>query len=366
MTGNNVMLSRPTHGGNLVWAAQLAQCAPHELLDFSASINPLGPPESAIAAIQAGLTNLRHYPDPNYTELCQAIAAHHNCSPDWILPGNGAAELLTWAAWDLAQLDYTVLPVPAFSDYGRALQALDTKVLRLSVLNDAQTLNALTPHGRAGLLVNNPHNPTGGVWARSQLETLIERYELVVIDEAFMDFLGPEGEQKHSFLAALTPGEQDKIVVLRSLTKFYSVPGLRLGYAVGHPERLRRWQQRRDPWSVNSLAAAAGVAMLQDAAFAQQTWDWLPEARQHLFEGLNQFAAFTPYPGAANFLLVATTVPTTTLQAKLLQRDRLLIRDCVSFPELGEGYFRVAVRTIAENQRLIEACQQLFVEGIIC
>lgn len=357
------MLSRPTHGGNRLWAAQLAQCVPHELLDFSASINPLGPPEVAIAAIQAGLADLCHYPDPNYTELRQAIATHHGLEPDWILPGNGAAELLTWAAEDLAQLDYTVLPVPAFSDYSRALQALDAKVRRVSVLDNRQALHTLMPHGRVGLLLNNPHNPTGQSWLRSQLVDLIERYELVVIDEAFMDFLGPAEEQQRSWLPELGQERYEKMVVLRSLTKFYSLPGLRLGYAVGHPDRLRRWQKRRDPWSVNSLAATAGVAILQDSAFAQQTWGWLPDARKQLFEGLNRCAAFTPHLGAANFLFVATQIPATTLQARLLQRDRLLIRDCLSFPELGEGYFRVAVRTAAENQRLINACQDVCSEG---
>ncbi|MEM8641506.1 MAG: threonine-phosphate decarboxylase CobD [Cyanobacteria bacterium P01_G01_bin.54] len=357
------MLNRPAHGGNRVWAAELAQCAPHELLDFSASINPLGPPESAIAALQASIPDLCHYPDPHYTELCQALGKHHDIDPDWILPGNGVAELLTWVAWDLAQLNYTVLPVPAFGDYLRALELCNVSLRRVSLLDAVQTVGvglkpaptlcSVVPDGRAGLLLNNPHNPTGQSWSRQDIEHWRDRYALLVVDEAFMDFTGPEGEDQNSLIGQFEA--QDNRVVLRSLTKFYSLPGLRLGYAVSHPDRLRRWQKMRDPWAVNSLAAKVGVAIVQDPAFAQATWAWLAEAKNQLYAGLQDLPGLTPLPSAANFLLVKTQVAATQLQLELLKCDRILIRDCLSFPELGEDYFRVAVRSTADNQRLLDA-----------
>ena len=120
---------RPVHGGNLAWAAALAGCSPAAILDFSASISPLGPPKSAIAAIQASLGNLSYYPDPDYRELRSALSHVHQLPPEWILPGNGSAELLTWAGWDLAKLAATCLVTPAFGDYWRALKAFDAKVL---------------------------------------------------------------------------------------------------------------------------------------------------------------------------------------------------------------------------------------------
>ncbi|MGB0562544.1 MAG: threonine-phosphate decarboxylase CobD [Spirulinaceae cyanobacterium] len=357
------MSNRPTHGGNRVWAAQLAQCALHELLDFSASINPLGPPESAIAALQASLPDLCHYPDPQYTDLRQALGQHHNIDPDWILPGNGAAELLTWAAWDLAQCDRVVIPVPAFGDYFRALQLFNVTLHRASLLEDtnavgaglkpAPTLDFPDSDGTAGLLLNNPHNPTGQSWSREAVSRWRDRYTLTLIDEAFMDFLTPSASQ--TVIPELGQGTTDNLVVVRSLTKFYSLPGLRLGYAVGHPDRLRRWQKRRDPWAVNSLAARVGTAIVQDQAFAQATWDWLAESRAQLYAGLQRLPGLTPLPSVANFLLVQTQVAATRLQRELLERDRILIRDCLSFPELGEDYFRVAVRSTAENQRLLDA-----------
>lgn len=343
--------NRPLHGGNLVWAAELAGCSPDAILDFSASINPLGPPQSAIAAIQSALGNLVAYPDPNYTRLRQAMSQFHTIPPDWILPGNGAAELLTWACRDLAALERVVLPVPAFSDYTRALKAFNANISPLSPTPLLPYSLLSTPHSPAsGLLLNNPHNPTGRLFRREEFLPLLAQFALVVVDEAFMDFLPPHEQQSVIEWVQEFPN----LVVVRSLTKFYSLPGLRLGYAIAHPDRLRRWQQWRDPWSVNTLAAAVGEVVLQDVEFQQQTWNWLAAARPQLLQGLAALPGLHPQPGAANFLLVQTEQSVTQLQAELLKHARILIRDCLSFPELGDRYFRVAVRTATENQQLLD------------
>jgi histidinol-phosphate/aromatic aminotransferase/cobyric acid decarboxylase-like protein len=174
------------------------------------------------------------------------------------------------------------------------------------------------------------------------------------VDEAFMDFVLPG--QQQSVIDWV--GRYDNLVVLRSLTKFYRLPGLRLGYAIAQPERLRCWQQWRDPWPVNALAEAAAIAAVQAVAFQQQTWDWLGPAREALFKGLERVEGLEPLPGAANFLLVRCGVSVTALQARLLKQHRILIRDCMSFEELGDRYFRVAVRLRSENERLVAAIRQ--------
>lgn len=363
----NASFSRPSHGGNLNWAAALAGCSPSDILDFSASINPLGPPASAMAALQASLGMLCHYPDPTYAELRQALGQAHQISPDWVLPGNGSAELLTWASRELAELSQTCLLTPAFGDYLRALKAFQAKitVCPIADFSEAALDRTLQPPQlpqtwldkggeSAGLLLNNPHNPTGLLWSVEQLLPWLDHFALVVVDEAFMDFLPPNQQQSLIDRVADFPN----LVILRSLTKFYSIPGLRLGYAIAHPERLNRWQQWRDPWSVNSLAAAVAVAVMSDQPFQQQTWDWLQMARAQLFEGMAQIPALSPFPGCANYLLVQTpAVP--SLQRQLLQQHRMLIRDCLSFPELGDRYFRVAVRRPAENQRLLTGLAEI-------
>lgn len=301
-------------------------------------------------AIADHLADLRHYPDPTYRDLRLAIAQFHAIDSDWILPGNGSAELLTWACRELAELPQTHLLVPAFGDYGRALSAFGAPIVRWPIDLDRvalPTFISASTEAKGGLLLNNPHNPTGQLFAVEAILPLLERFALVVVDEAFMDFLPPAEQQSLIDRVAQFPN----LVILRSLTKFYSLPGLRLGYAIAHPDRLDRWQQWRDPWTVNSLAAAAGAAVLGDVAFQQQTWSWLAAARSQLFDGL-QSLPMKPYPSAANFLLVGCE-SSVELQRQLLQQ-RILIRDCLSFAELGDRFFRVAVRTEVENQRLLD------------
>ncbi|HCF28482.1 MAG TPA: threonine-phosphate decarboxylase [Cyanobacteria bacterium UBA11049] len=374
-------MMRPVHGGNLAWAAATAGCSPDAVLDFSASISPLGPPKSAIAAISAHLGSLRAYPDPDYRELTTVLCQVHQLSPEWILPGNGSAELLTWAGWDLAKLASAILVTPAFGDYYRALKAFDAKIIKCRLalemgrwgedyappipshphnapcFKSGNPPNALAPPhpSESGLLINNPHNPTGKLWQRETILPYLEQFALVVVDEAFMDFLPPEREQSLIPMVQKYPN----LVILRSLTKFYSLPGLRVGYAIAHPDRLQRWKQRRDPWSVNTLAAAAATAVVQDLEFQQSSWHWLPPTRQQLFQGLSQIPGLHPFESAANFLLVESAQPTQELQQKLLQQHQILIRDCLSFPELGDRYFRVAVRSNTENERLLKALWQL-------
>jgi L-threonine-O-3-phosphate decarboxylase len=394
-------LTRPVHGGNLAWAATLAGCPASAILDFSASISPLGPPGSALDAIQAHLSSLTAYPDPDYGELRAALGEALNVDPDWILPGNGSAELLTWAAWDLSKLEATYLVTPAFGDYLRALLAFGAQVLSCpldltsctivkngqdaheatdefsrftgilpvpkQVIENELVTDGLSVSDRSfvsaalslpvplldgadrGLLLNNPHNPTGLLFGRQAIRPYLEQLPLVVVDEAFMDFL-PPSEQESSIGAV---EEFPNLVILRSLTKFYSLPGLRMGCAIGHPDILGRWQLQRDPWPVNALAAAAAAAAVRDSAFEQKTWDWLPVARRELFEGLADLPGLRLFPGAANFLLVESSVSVSLIQRSLLERHRILIRDCLSFPELGDRFFRVAVRSKADNLRLI-------------
>lgn len=347
----------------------MAGCSPFALLDFSASISPLGPPPSAIAAINSALAALTRYPNPDYAAMRQRLASHHQLTSDWVLPGNGAAELLTWAGRDLATLTATYLLTPAFGDYGRSLAAFGASVQAISMplaaaergaVDWVSLLTAGIHHdpARCGLLLNTPHNPTGLTIPLAALIQLLQRFALVVVDEAFMDFLPPA--EQSSLISQIA--QWPNLVVVRSLTKFYSLPGLRLGYAVAHPDRLQRWQRWRDPWPVNALAAAAAIA-LDDQDFQQQTWQWLAQARPQLFAGLQSIPGLYPLPGRANYLLVRCDFPGSEIQRQLLQRDQILIRDCLSFPALGDRYFRLAVRSSSDNARLLAALMRVMTDG---
>ena len=346
---------RPIHGGNLDWAAKQAGCPTDEIIDFSASINPLGPPQSAIEAINQGLGNLKHYPNPDYTQLREAIAQYHHLNGDLILPANGAAELLTWFAWEAHDLQGVLLPSPCFADYKRALTTFNVPWVSYSL--DALTTGLTVKNSHQwGLLINNPHNPTGKLWSQKTLMPYLDNFALVIIDEAFMDFF-PDNDQE-SLLKMVR--DYDNLLVIRSLTKFYSLPGLRIGYGISSPDRIKKWRSWRDPWSVNTLAIIAGCACLEDKSFGQKTWQWLPLARKKLHSQLSQISQLQVFPSQANFLLVKSQIPSPKLQLQLLQENCLLIRDCVSFPELGDKYFRVAVKMQPENQKLSNAITLIY------
>lgn len=330
----------------------IAGCPESLITDFSASINPLGPPKSAIAAIQSHLSTIQHYPDPNYTQLRSVLAQEHDLSPDWILAGNGVAELLTWVGRDLAQKETTYILSPAFGDYSRALKAFSASVQLIRLDIDRGNWEITSPNlARCGLLLNNPHNPTGHVFSQAQILPYLDSFGLVVIDEAFMDFLPPQ--QQESLIEYVQ--DYPNLIILRSLTKFYSLPGLRIGYAIAHPDCLKRWQQWRDPWSINSLADVVAQTVIQDRDFQQLTWDWLLPTRKTLFQNLANLSGLKPILGKANYLLVKTDLPSSKLQEILLKNHQILIRDCLSFAELGDAYFRIAVRSPLENERLVKA-----------
>lgn len=370
-------MNRPSHGGNLVWAAAIAGCPQSQIVDFSASISPLGPPPSALLALKSRLCDLSAYPDPHYQELRNSIAQFHNLSSEWILPGNGSAELLTLAGWNFSELAETFLITPAFGDYWRALNSVkavvvecplvDSSALGLSPdqlsfhqntqINLADVLSGKSGLKKAGLLLNNPHNPTGKLFSKDSILPYLDQFSLVVVDEAFMDFLPPDEQHRQSLISEVQ--NYPNLVILRSLTKFYSLAGLRLGYAIAHPDRLRVWQSRRDPWPVSVLAAAAGVAVVSDVEFQQKTYSWLSPARSALQEELAQIPGLFPLAGCANFLLVKSNWPVCSLQEILLKRHQIFIRDCNSFPELGDRYFRVAVRTQEDNERLLKALKAI-------
>jgi histidinol-phosphate/aromatic aminotransferase/cobyric acid decarboxylase-like protein len=176
----------------------------------------------------------------------------------------------------------------------------------------------------------------------------------VVVDEAFMDFLPPN--QQESLIDVVQ--DYPNLVILRSLTKFYSLPGLRLGYAITNPDRVKLWQKWRDPWSVNSLAQYAAIAAIEDTEFQHRTLSWLPLARNQLFQGLLHIPGLQPFPGSVNYLLVQSQEPSSQLQQKLLKQYKVLIRDCLSFAELGENFFRVAVLSESDNNRLLTALKE--------
>jgi histidinol-phosphate/aromatic aminotransferase/cobyric acid decarboxylase-like protein len=213
------------------------------------------------------------------------------------------------------------------------------------------------------LWLTNPHNPTGQLWSRASLEPLLQRFALVVVDEAFLPLV-PGGEQQ-----SLVPwlDQHRNLVVIRSLTKVLSIPGLRLGYALGAPERLQRWHQWRDPWPVNGLATAAGLAWFEDtrraARWQQRVERWVTDEGTWMQRELGALPGITPMPSAANYLLIrgeqdGRPLSLQPLREALEIRHRILLRDCRSFEGLDETWLRIGYQSRRGNRRIIRALRQ--------
>ena len=351
------------HGGNRIDEAQRLGCRPEQLLDASASLVPFPPSRALQGCLRRALTDntLRDYPDRSHQRLRDVISNWHGVDPLMVLPGNGAAELFTWAARDAASEGVSGLPSPGFADYGRALRCWQAcqQALPLPLSWSGEMPQPFPLLSNSDVLwITNPHNPTGQLWSRASLEPLLARYQLVICDEAFLPLV-PDGERQS--LVSLVINHPN-LVVIRSLTKLFALAGLRLGYAIGTPERLQRWQQWRDPWPLNGLAIAAGIALMADRP-AFERWiarvqGWVAQEGLWMQTQLRCLPGIRSYPSAANFLLIRGDVSLVPLRERMAHR-RVLLRDCRSFAELGERWLRIGLQQRSGNRRILAAFKAL-------
>ncbi|MEA9389347.1 threonine-phosphate decarboxylase CobD [Acerihabitans sp. TG2] len=373
------MDERGQHGGNVREMAQKWGLDETAILDFSANINPLGMPTSLKQAIVNRLDLAESYPDPEYQRLHARLAQHHHCPASWILAGNGATELI----FDLASLlrhKTVLLLTPSFGEYRRALQWMDCRLEEYPLAEeddfrpDTRLLAALRP-GIDCVFLCTPNNPTGQLMETSLLLAIAQRCQelsiMLVVDEAFMDFI-PDG-------VSLTDSLQrfSQVFVLRSLTKFYAIPGLRLGYMVSsNTTAMAQLRQRRPPWTLNAFAALAGEILLDDRDYQHATWRWLKQEQTTLTAGLRTIRQLRVWQPTANYIFFRCLRPALDLQAALLSpvvatgaaevitlSPRPLIRRCANYPGLNGNFYRVAIKGPKDNQLLLHELQRVFSYG---
>jgi len=355
-----VQRPKDIHGGD-IWLTSRAVGVPvGKLVDFSASINPLGPPASVRKALSRALSSIPPYPDPSSAGLREAAASFHSISDDELVPANGSNELISMIP-RLIKGGPALVVEPAFSEYRKALGLAGIKV-KSHVLReeDGFRLDALrlkkAMDGCEAVYIANPSNPAGVLTPKEELLDVISHAgkngALVVVDEAFADFTG----------VSVVPEavHMPNVIVLRSMTKFYSMAGLRLGYAVASRRLIGRLSAYIPAWSVNTLASAAGVAAFKDGAFRKRTLEWLAAERRYLLEGLSSIDGLKPFEGSANYVMVklADGVDSRELRAALLKKEGIIIRELSAFKGLGPGFFRVAVLEREANRRLLSALRR--------
>lgn len=349
----------PVHGDQAFSAARRLGMPLTHILDFSANINPVGPSAKALQRLRRDLGIIRFYPDTENWELRDLVSKQEGIDSDCILFGNGATHLLHLIPRVLKPRSAVVLE-PGFSEYASALERAGCKIHRLLLRPqvafqlDRETLFRTLDRSRPQLLIlGNPNNPTGSILPPPLLSELTDacskRRINLVLDESFIEFAPYRSR-------AVEATGRTNLVVVRSLTKFWALAGLRIGYLVAHKTLVDKLHAGSEPWSVNTLASSAAVESLRDLKYRSKTLDLIRRERTFLTEQLSRLPWLTPFPSVTNFLLVRITSPAITsaqLRESLEERN-ILIRDGANFPGLGRRYFRVAIRNRADNKRLID------------
>lgn len=347
------------HGGDIYRLAKELGLSARDVVDFSASINPLGISERVKAAVMKALEEAHHYPDPEAGRLREELAAFHGIDPKSILCGNGSTELIYLIPRAL-QPERVLIPAPTFAEYERAVvraQEADHRTLirflylkeeRDFRIDPEEFIEAMRKNACDMAFLCNPNNPTGLLMRRDEVLKIAEAASnmecILVVDEAFIDFCPGE-----SVIKAVEGNPY--LIVLRSMTKFYSLAGLRVGYGVFPLHIIETLRGFKEPWTVNVLAQAAAIEALHNIEYAKKTRELLNSERIFLENGLRQLR-IKPFPSEVNFYLLKLEKAETV--AESLRWKGILVRDCSNFKGLDNSYIRIAVRSRRENTKLIE------------
>ncbi|HIR97673.1 MAG TPA: threonine-phosphate decarboxylase [Candidatus Merdisoma faecalis] len=342
------------HGGDLQGAAEKSGKEPSELLDFSANINPLGMPPGVREAVVESLEQSLCYPDPFCRRLRRELAEHTGQKPEHILCGNGGADLIYRLVYALRPKK-ALVTAPAFAEYEEALVQTETEILFHELGENPVTeafLERLSPDLDL-IFLCNPNNPTGLLTEKPLIRKLLDRTrELgarLLLDECFLDFVPEEA----AYTAADLLEKYPNLVILKSFTKLFAIPGLRLGYVLcSDTELLSQMQKAGQPWAVSEPAQAAGIAALRSEGFQEQTIRLVTEERAFLKKALEDLG-FHVLDGQANYLCFRAQGD-ENLTERLL-REGILLRSCANYRGLGKDYYRTAVRSRKENERLLAA-----------
>lgn len=353
------------HGGNIREAAERYGIPPEEFLDFSANINPLGLPSRIKKVIASNIDSTVHYPDSECKSLKDKLADSLDLEPSNLLIGNGSIELIYLVPKALSPRR-VLIPVPTFCEYEFSARQSKSKIRFISTKGEesfeikAKELISLLRRMDLVFLCN-PNNPTGNLLSKDEiiyLSRAARKYgTILAIDEVFIDFVNDQD----AFSVIGEAKDLKNLLVLRSMTKFFALPGLRLGYLVGNKGLIAKLREYQFPWNVNCFAQLIGGEIIKNKGYINQSKALVTRERRRLFENLKKIKGLKPYTPTANFIFCELSK--SRLNSKLLRdelgRRGMLIRDCSDFRGLNGRYFRIAVRKKGENDKLIAAFREI-------
>jgi len=350
------------HGGNVYKISRENNIKIEDIIDFSANINPLGVPESGQKAILDAINGLVNYPDPDYMDFRKAIADHHGLSYECIVPGNGAIDSL-FSAVAAVNPNKVLVSVPSFVEYEKAVKKSGAEYIPAYrdeeenyALNIEKFISEI--HNDIDLvIICNPNNPTGDLVTFDDMVKILNKCKAngtyLLVDEAFMEFAEHFGAKSLDCLI----DQYSNLIVSRSLTKYYAVPGLRAGYLIVSDEAIQtNLLTRAEPWKLNYLADQFTQAVLQDENYVHATEKWIVEENKSLYKGLQAIKGIEPVESYANYIFFKCFYP--NLKEALLEKS-IMIRTCHNYDGMHDNYYRVAVKDKKSNDTLIRVLDEI-------
>jgi threonine-phosphate decarboxylase len=357
-----------SHGGDIWGFSRKYNIPLEEVLEFSGPINFLGPSPKAIEAVKQNAKLIRYYPDPNPIEFKEQIAKYvgNGVQEENILLGNGSIELIYMITEILPKGFKALIPVPSFSEYEKAALRVGGQPVFIQLPQnfgmDIEAIKKTVTDDTKIICICNPHSPSGTLYHKDKILDLIDfcnKKDIIFsIDENYIEF--DDESLKNTVAAAVK--DYENLFVIRSVTKFYGMAGIRFGYAVAAGTLIDKLETTRLPWSINGLACQVTMAALNDKQFIENTKTTIAENREALDRALEEIEGLHVYPSVTNFLLVKITNRklTSTMLKELLAKERILIRDCCTFMGMDDSYFRVTIRSAQDNQKLVETIKRIF------
>ncbi|MEJ2241459.1 MAG: threonine-phosphate decarboxylase CobD [Candidatus Bathyarchaeota archaeon] len=356
------------HGGNVWEISEKYEIPVNQLIDFSISTNPLGAPESALNSIRQNVNLIKHYPDPNHEWLLNIIAKTVGVTSKNVILGNGSTELIyLFNEVFLENGCDAVIPIPSFSEYKAAIERFGGNIVFLKCDSkhnfelNVEKLEKLVTEKTRIIFLCNPNSPTGVLYPRKDVLQILKFAEkcniLVFLDEDYIDFVD---DNKRYSMAGLVNDYQN-LFVLRSLTKFFSLAGVRIGFGIGSQEIVNCLKNIMMPWSVNTLAMYSTASAINDNDFTNKSRALVAKGRKEMQDMFQAIPWLKVYPSETNFLLIEIIkgdLTSTQIRTKLAKKG-LLIRDCKDFDGLNNRFFRVAVRLPEENKKLLKQIKSL-------
>ncbi len=354
-------MNQINHGGNIGYYAKKYDISPNLIMDFSANINPLGPKESTLRIISEQIYQIKHYPETDSESLKKIAADTLNLCEENIIFGNGATELL-FLLMHYKKPANVYIPYPTFSEYELAAKAVQANIHFFPLTDNFQKADwRFLENIESGsiIFICNPNNPTGSLFSKETLKEVTsaakEKNAFVMIDESFIDFL----EESNSMRTEIK--NNPNIIILYSLTKIYSIPGLRLGMMMADPLLIKELHKIKDPWNVNCLAQLITKDLLEDRDFIINTKAYFYKERKRMVDALQKVPDLILYPPSANYIFAEITGLQTAseLQEYLIQH-KIMIRNCSNYQGLTDKYFRIAIKNDDENDVLIKHISDFF------